>query len=62
MLYAASGLMWLLPWGMVGLAAAMLCINAQTRDSLLGHGRILSAVSLAILAAVLMMTLVAFPA
>jgi hypothetical protein len=40
----------------------MVCINAQTRDSLLGHGRILSAVSLAVLAGVLMLTLIAFPA
>lgn len=61
-LYAVSGLTWLLPWGMVGLAAAMVCINAQTRDSLLGHGRILSAVSLAVLVMVLMLTLIAFPA
>ena len=58
---AVSGLTWLLPWGMVGLAAALLCINAQTRDSLLGHGRILSAVSLAVLVVVLMLTLVALP-
>ena len=59
---AISGVTWLLPWTMVGLAAVLLCINAQTRDSLLGHGRVLSAVSLAVLAIVLMLTLMAFPA
>jgi hypothetical protein len=62
MLTSVSGLTWLLPWGMVGLAAALLCINAETRDSLLGHGRVLSAVSLVTLVAVLMLTLLAFPA
>ena len=46
---AVSGLTWLLPWGMVGLAAALLCINADSRDSLLGHGRVLGAVSLVVL-------------
>jgi hypothetical protein len=55
-------LTWLLPWGMVGLAAALLCINAETRDSLLGQGRVLSAISLAVLVMVLMLTLLAFPA
>jgi hypothetical protein len=54
---AVSGLTWLLPWGMVGAAAALLCIRAETRDALLGHGRVLSAVSLAVLAVVLMLTL-----
>jgi len=61
-LAAVSGLTWLLPWGMLGVAAALLCINAQTRDSLLGHGRVLSAVSLVVLVMVLMLTLLAFPA
>jgi hypothetical protein len=61
-LAAVSGLTWLLPWSMVGLAAVLLCINAQTRDSLLGHGRVLSAVSLAVLVMVMMLTLLAFSA
>lgn len=60
-LAAVSGLAWLLPWTLVGIAAALLCINAQTRDSLLGHGRILSAVSLAVLGTVLILVLVVFP-
>ncbi len=59
---AASGFMWLLPWAMVALAAGILCINAQTRDSLLGHGRILSGISLAVLVAVLMLTLLSLSA
>ena len=59
-LAAVSGLTWLLPWGMVGLAAALLCINAETRDSLLGRGRVLSAVSLALLVAVMMLSLLVF--
>jgi hypothetical protein len=61
-LTAVSGLTWLLPWGLVGLAASLLCINAQTRDSLLGHGRFLSAVSLVVLVLVVILTLLTFPA
>jgi hypothetical protein len=62
MLTAVPELSWLLPWGLVGLAAALLCLNAETRDALLGHGRILSAASVAVLLLVLMMTLMVFPA
>jgi hypothetical protein len=61
-LTAVPGLMWLLPWGMVGLAAALLCVNAETRDALLGHGRVLSALSLAVLVLILMLTLLTVPA
>jgi len=61
-LTAVPGLMWLLPWGMVGLAAALLCLNAETRDALLGHGRVLSALSLAVLVLILMLTLLTVPA
>jgi len=59
---AASSLTWLLPWAMVALAAAILCINAETRDSLLGHGRILSGISLMVLVMVLMLTLLSLSA
>lgn len=52
---------WILPWGMVGLAAALLCVNAETRDALLGRGHILSAASVVALVLVLMMTLLVFP-
>jgi hypothetical protein len=57
-----SSFTWLLPWAMVALAAGILCINAQTRDSLLGHGRILSGVGLVILVMVLMLTLLSLGA
>jgi hypothetical protein len=50
----------MLPWVMIALAAALVCINSDTRDSLLGHGRVLSSVSLGLLLLVLTMTLVAF--
>jgi hypothetical protein len=46
---------------MVGLAAALLCLSAETRDALLGHGRILSAASVVVLVLVLMLTLLVFP-
>jgi len=60
-LAAVSGVEWLLPWSLVAAAAALLCINAQSRDSLLGHGRILGAVSLAALTAVLILVLLILP-
>jgi hypothetical protein len=50
----------MIPWVMIALAAALVCINSDTRDSLLGHGRVLSSVSLGLLLLVLTMTLVAF--
>jgi hypothetical protein len=57
-----SGAEWLLPWTLVAAAAALLCINAQSRDSLLGHGRILGTVSVAALTVVLILVLLIFPA
>jgi len=48
------------PWVIVALAAALLCMNAETRDSLLGRGRALSAISLGVLLMVLAGTLLAF--
>jgi hypothetical protein len=50
----------MLPWVLIALAAALVCINSDTRDSLLGHGRVLSSVSLGLLLLVLTMTLVVF--
>jgi hypothetical protein len=50
----------MLPWAMVALAAALVCINSETRDSLLGHGRVLSSVSLGLLLLILTMTLLVF--
>jgi hypothetical protein len=62
MLATVPELNWLLPWGLVGLAAALLCLNAETRDALLGRGRVLGTASVALLVLVLMMTLIVFPA
>jgi len=47
-----------LAWGVVLFVTALLCINAETRDSLLGHGKVLSVVSLGVLLALLAMTIV----
>ena len=48
------------PWAIVALAATLLCMNAETRDSLLGRGRALSVASLGVLLTVLTFTLLAF--
>ena len=48
----------LLAWGAVLVVAVLLCMNAESRDYLLGHGKALSVVSLALLLLVLTMTLV----
>lgn len=52
------GLPSLLAWGVVLVVVALLCINAESRDFLLGHGKALSMVSLGLLLLVLTMTLV----
>jgi hypothetical protein len=44
-------------WGAVMLVAAILCLKAETRDRLLGHGKALSFVSLAALTLLLALTL-----
>ena len=54
------GLSSLLPWGVVLLVVVLLCINAESRDSLLGHGKALSAVSLGLLFLVMTMTVVSW--
>ena len=38
-----------LAWGVVLVVVTLLCVNGETRDSLLGHGKVLSLVSLAII-------------
>ena len=48
----------LLAWGAVLVVTILLCINAESRDYLLGHGKALSVVSLALLLLVVSMTLV----
>lgn len=52
------GLPSLLAWGLVLLVATLICTNAETRDSLLGHGRVLSLIGLGVLLLVLAMTVV----
>jgi hypothetical protein len=52
------GLPSLLAWSVVLVVVALLCINAESRDFLLGHGKALSMVSLGLLLLVLTMTLV----
>jgi hypothetical protein len=37
--------------------ATLLCVNGETRDSLLGHGKVLSLVSLGILLLLLTLTI-----
>jgi hypothetical protein len=53
-----AGLPCLLAWGAVLVVTALLCVNAESRDRLLGHGKALSLVSLGLLLLVLTMTLV----
>ena len=48
----------LLAWGAVLVVTVLLCVNAESRDRLLGHGKALSLVSLGLLLLVLAMTLV----
>jgi hypothetical protein len=47
-----------LAWGVVLLVVALLCIDAESRDYLLGHGKVLSVVSVGALLALLTMTIV----
>lgn len=48
----------LLAWGAVLVVTVLLCINAESRDRLLGHGKALSLVSLGLLLLVLTLALV----
>jgi hypothetical protein len=45
-------------WGVVVFVITLLCVNAETRDSLLGHGKVLSLVSLAVLLLLVTLTIV----
>ena len=51
------GLPALLAWGVVLVVVVLLCIDAESRDYLLGHGKVLSMVSLGLLLIVLTMTI-----
>jgi hypothetical protein len=46
-----------LAWGVILVVATLLCVNGETRDSLLGHGKVLSLVSLGILLLLLTLTI-----
>ena len=48
----------LLAWGVVLLVTILLCIDPESRDYLLGHGRILSIVSTGMLILILGLTIV----
>ena len=50
------GLPALLAWGVVLVVVVLLCIDAESRDYLLGHGKVLSVISLSLLLVVLSMT------
>jgi hypothetical protein len=50
----------LLAWGIVLLVIVLLCMNAESRDHLLGHGKALSLVSLSLLLLVVSMTVVSW--
>ena len=52
------GLPAILAWGVVVFVVILLCVNAETRDSLLGNGRVLGLVSLGVLLLLLTMTIV----
>jgi hypothetical protein len=52
------GLPAILAWAVVLVVSVLLCIDAESRDYLLGHGRILSVVSTGMLLLVLSMTVV----
>lgn len=45
-------------WGLIAVVLTSLCMNSEIRDSLLGHGRVLSLISLGVLILVTAMTLV----
>ena len=48
----------LLAWGLVLVVVVLLCIHAETRDRLLGHGKALSLISVGLLLVVMSMTVV----
>jgi hypothetical protein len=52
------GLPAVLAWGVVLVVSVLLCIDAESRDYLLGHGRTLSVISTGFLLVVLTMTVV----
>ena len=51
-----------LPWAIVALASGILCLDSETRDSLLGHGRVSTLISGGLLLLLLSMILLAWSA
>jgi len=47
----------LLAWGVVLVVLVLLCADAESRDYLLGHGKVLSLISVGLLLVVLTMTM-----
>lgn len=56
------GLPVLLAWGVVLVVLVLLCADAESRDYLLGHGKVLSLVSVGLLLVVLSMTMLGWAA
>jgi hypothetical protein len=56
------GLPVLLAWGVVLVVLVLLCVDAESRDYLLGHGKVLSLVSMGLLLVVLTMTMLGWAA
>lgn len=52
------GVPMLLAWGVVLIVVVLLCVDAESRDYLLGHGRTLSVISTGMLLVVLTLTIV----
>jgi len=57
MVRSHPGLPAALAWCVVVVVVGALCINSETRDSLLGHGKVLSLISLGVLLMLLAMTI-----
>jgi hypothetical protein len=60
MIWKRPGVPTLLAWVMALLVLELLCVNAESRDHLLGHGKWLSIASMGILLLVMGMTLVSW--
>jgi hypothetical protein len=56
------GLSVLLAWAVVLVVLVLLCADAESRDYLLGHGKVLSVISTGLLLVVLAMTMLGWAA
>jgi hypothetical protein len=62
MMAKCPGVPSLLAWGVVLVVVVLLCVNAESRDYLLGHGKALSVISLCLLLLVVTMTILSWSA